>query len=198
MTSQTLVTLDKPPAFSSMADRLEEGHIVYFPQCPFPLPSEDDQVFLREETPKHLGRKNISYHPETGRVHGLQADRAVVERVTRLLKETSQRIEEFLKSTIPSFTQGWKVATCSFRPMEEAGRNLSAHASNERIHVDAGAYGATHGDRILRFFININPTEDRVWISKGSFPKLLDTYGPPAGLSAGCLGNRIEPGPLGK
>ena len=198
MSASTLVTLNDPSIYSSTADRLEEGYIVQYPRCPFPLPSESDQDFMRQETPKHLGRKNISYHPETGRVHGLKADRAMTEKVTRILKDHSQKVQEFLHSVAPSLTEGWQVATCSFRPMEEKGRNLSAHASNELIHVDAGAYGATHGDRILRFFVNLNTAEDRVWLTKGAFPQLLKTYGPAAGLATGSLGKGIHPGPLGR
>ncbi len=79
-------------------------------------------------------------------------------------------------------TDNWTVGTCSFRPVQEQNRNLSAHASNELIHVDAGAYGATHGDRILRFFINVNPVEDRVWATKGSFPELFAEHGERAEL----------------
>jgi len=145
----------------------------------------------------HLGRKNASYHPETGRVHGLKASRATDDRAAQILKEHGQRVAEFLRSTTPSITRDWRVATCSFRPLEEQGRNLSAHASNELIHVDADAYGATHGGRILRFFVNLNPSEDRVWVSKGTFPRLLEKYGAAAGL-AGGMGNRIRPGPLGR
>jgi hypothetical protein len=198
MTTATLVRLEESSAFPAIADRLEEGHIVHFPRCPFPLPKEEDQEFLRREMPNHLGRKNISYHPETGGVHGLKADRAMTQKVIGILKAYSQSVEDFLKSFAPTLTKDWQVATCSFRPMEEQGRQLSAHASNELIHVDAGAYGATHGDRILRFFVNINPKEDRVWISKGAFPKLLATHGTAAGFRAGGLGSGIEEGPLGR
>ncbi len=196
MSFSGLFTLENPSTDSSIADRLEEGHIVHFPRCPFPLPGEEDQEFLRVETPKRLGRKNISLHPETGLVHGLRGERAVVERVTRILKDHSRRVEEFLGAVIPELTRNWRVGTCSFRPLEERGRNLKAHASNELIHVDANAYGATHGDRILRFFVNINPSEDRVWVSKGTFPQLLGAYGPAAGLPNGGLGERIQESPL--
>ncbi len=66
--------------------------------------------------------------------------------------------------------------------MEEKNRGLNAHAGNELIHIDAGAYGESNGNRVLRFFINVNPQMDRVWASKGSFPELLETYGEQADL----------------
>jgi hypothetical protein len=195
---EMLTTLNSTAAFSKMADELEQGHVVCFPRCPFPLPDEADQEFLRNETPKHLGRKNISYHPETDAVHGLKGDRAINDRVKKILKAHSAQVQEFFKANAPTLTKDWQVATTSFRPMEEQGRNLSAHASNELIHVDAGAYGATHGDRVLRFFVNINPVQDRVWISKGAFPKLLANYGTAAGLDPQGLGKRIEESPVGR
>src|SRR5260370_39158447 len=88
---------------------------------------------------------------------------------------------------MPGFTRDWVPGTSSFRPVEEQGRGLSPHASNELIHVDAGAYGATHGDRILRFFINLNPSTERVWLSKGTFPELWRKHGAEAGVRAGDL-----------
>ena len=54
---------------------------------------------------------------------------------------------------------------------------MSAHSSNERIHIDAFASGATHGDRILRFFTNVNPSAPRVWKSAGLFPELYREFG---------------------
>ena len=50
------------------------------------------------------------------------------------------------------------------------------------MHIDAGAYGATNGDRILRFFINVNPDEDRVWATKGNFPELYERFGQEADI----------------
>jgi hypothetical protein len=169
---------------TDISDELERGKIVYFPDCPIGLPDGEDLDFLRQEMPKRLNLKNISYHPEADKVLGVRGERDVAERVHRLLKEHSSRVQSFLKRVISTLARNWKVGTSSFRPMQEKGRNLSAHASNELVHIDAGAYGATHGDRIIRFFVNVNPTEPRVWITKGAFPDLYRRYGQSAGVSA--------------
>jgi len=181
-----------------MSDSLERGSIVYFPQSPVALPAAQDLEFFRQELPGLLKRKNISYHPEDGRTRGLDStDAAVVERVNRILKTVSDDIAAFLARTAPRLTDNWTVGTCSFRPMEEQGRDLSAHASNELIHIDAGAYGATHGDRILRFFINVNPVAERVWATKGSFAELLAEHGERAGLGHRNAGSGyLARGPL--
>ena len=125
------------------------------------------------------------------------SDAAVGERVTRILKQVSKDITAFLSTAAPRLTDNWTIGTSSFRPMQERGRNLDAHASNELVHIDAGAYGATHGDRILRFFINVNPEEDRVWVSKGNFSELLQSHGERADLDYRRKGaDYLAKGPL--
>jgi len=167
---------------NDISDELERGRIVVFPEVPIDLPSSEDLSFLREEMPKVLKLKNISYHPEVDRIIGIKGQREVIDRTQAILKAHSQRAQAFLGKAIPSLSKQWMVGTSSFRPMQERGRNLSAHASNELVHVDAGAYGATHGDRIIRFFVNVNPVEDRVWITKGAFPELYQRFGERAGV----------------
>lgn len=166
-----------------ISDSLERGSIVYFPESPVPLPSAEDLSFIRKELPELLRLKNISYHPETGRIPGLdKVDTELVERVKRMLVTMSDSIAGFLTKNAPRLVDNWTVGTCSFRPVQEHGRDLDPHASNELVHIDAGAYGATNGDRILRFFVNVNPTEDRVWATKGNFPDLFQSHGERAGL----------------
>jgi hypothetical protein len=181
-----------------ISDALEHGSIVYFPRSPVALPAAEDLDFFRDELPGLLKRKNISFHPEDGRTRGLDSAEAdVVERVSRVLKSVSDDIAAFLAEKAPRLTDRWTVGTCSFRPMEEKGRDLSAHASNELVHIDAGAYGATHGDRILRFFINVNPLAERVWATKGSFPELFAEHGERAQLGHRNAGpGYLSKGPL--
>ena len=181
-----------------LSDSLERGSVVFFPKSPVALPAAEDLDFFRQELPKRLKLKNISFHPEDGKTRGLDADDAeMVERVNRVLRSVSDDVASFLGKTAPRLTDNWTVGTSSFRPMQEQGRDLSAHASNELIHVDAGAYGATNGDRILRFFINVNPVEERVWATKGSFPELFAEHGERAQLGYRNAGpGYLSKGPL--
>ncbi len=181
-----------------ISDSLEKGTIVFFPETPVVLPSAEDLEFIRQELPGLLKLKNISYHPEAGKVRGLDSsDAAVSDRVTRILSSISDDIAGFLATAAPRLTDNWTVGTCSFRPIEECGRQLDAHASNELVHIDAGAYGATNGDRILRFFINVNPSEDRVWATKGNFTELFHSHGERARLHYCDDGERyLRKGPL--
>jgi 3-deoxy-D-manno-octulosonic acid hydroxylase-like protein len=162
----------------ALGDALERGEIVHFPRCPIELPDEADLKFLREDLATHLRNKNVSYHPETDSVPGLKkSDPVRTERAQRILKQHARRVEAFLTRKMPTLTRDWIIGTSSFRPIQEKGRDLSPHASNELVHIDAGAYGPTHGDRVLRFFVNVNPAEDRVWATRGTFPELYARFG---------------------
>lgn len=157
-------------------EALERGRIVYYARCPLELPPEEDLAFLREELPRQTRIKNVSYHPESGSVPSFDAPEAVRLRVTNILEGHRRTVIRYLERAIPAFAPGWTVGTCSFRPLEERGRALKARSSNELVHVDAGAYGATRGDRILRFFVNVHPGRERVWGTKGTFPALLERH----------------------
>jgi hypothetical protein len=167
--------------FSSAApqeieDAMERSEVVYFERCPIELPSAEDLTFLRGELPVELKTKNISYHPEADSIPRFEAPQEVKNRVERILRAHGQRVERFLRQTLPDFVPGWLLGTTSFRPIEEQGRALKPRSSNELVHIDAGAYGATNGARILRFFVNVHPERDRVWGTKGSFDSLMRTH----------------------
>jgi 3-deoxy-D-manno-oct-2-ulosonic acid (Kdo) hydroxylase len=179
-----------------LSDALERGAIVRFTRCPLPLPAERDLAFLRDGLAPFLLRKNVSWYFAADAVKGLESAPEVAARAHKLLREHAARVRAFLSAAMPEFTRGFTPGTTSMRPLQEKGRALSAHASNELVHVDAGAYGATHGDRVLRFFVNVNPTEDRVWITKGAFPALYAAHADAAGLRQGGRAPRLDDGPL--
>jgi hypothetical protein len=182
----------------ALGEALEANRIVYFPACPIDLPDESTLEFLRTELPSRLKLKNVSYHPEADRLTGLEADSETTARVKTILKAHLADVTGFLRQFVGHLTAGLRIGTCSFRPIQERGRNLSPHASNELVHIDAGAYGATGGDRILRFFVNVNSSEDRVWATKGNFDDILRRCGREAGLldEAGALQVKISKGVL--
>jgi hypothetical protein len=157
-------------------DAMERAEVVFFERSPVELPTESDLEFLRSGLPRELQVKNISYHPESDSIPRFEAAPEIKQRVERLLRAHGQRVEAFLRRSTPDFVPGWTLGTTSFRSIEEQGRNLKPRSSNELVHIDAGAYGATHGARILRFFVNIHPTRDRVWGTKGSFNALMSRH----------------------
>jgi hypothetical protein len=166
-----------------ISDVLEQGRIAFFPQCPVPLPAEADLAVLRDRLAAESTRKNISYHPEADSVRGLDTRSTLYPLTHRVLTTLRQDVAAWAGVRLPAFMPGADVGTCSFRPMEEGGRDIDAHKASERIHVDAGAYGATNGDRILRFLVNAHPTRDRVWASKGDFRAVFLRHAARAGFT---------------
>ncbi len=157
-------------------DAMERAEVVFFDRSPVELPSEADLTFMRDGLPRELQVKNISYHPESDSIPRFEAAADVKDRMEQILRTHGQRVEAFLRRSCPDFVPGWTLGTTSFRSIEEQGRKLPPRSSNELVHVDAGAYGATNGARILRFFVNIHPTRHRVWGTKGSFRALMSEH----------------------
>jgi hypothetical protein len=180
-------------------DAMERAEVVYFDRCPVELPNEADLQFMREGLPRELQVKNISYHPESDSIPRFDAAPQVKDRIEQILRTQGQRVEAFLRRSCPDFVPGWTLGTTSFRSIEEQGRKLKPRSSNELVHIDAGAYGATNGARILRFFVNIHPARDRVWGTKGSFRSIMSRY--PELWSAAKGGKQrvgIDKGPMDK
>lgn len=165
---------DASPA--EIEDALERSEVVYFERCPVELPSDEDLELLRSAGRGPLKAKNISYHPETDSVPRFEAPPQVKQRVEEALRAYGKRVEAYLRAAVPDYADGWSFGTTSFRPVEEQGRNLPPRSSNELVHIDAGAYGATNGARILRFFVNVHPDRERVWGTKGGFGDLMRRY----------------------
>src|SRR5688572_31359733 len=155
---------------------MESGEVVFFDQCPLELPNEADLQFMREGLPRELQVKNISYHPESDSIPRFEAAPEVKTRMEQILRAHGRRVEAFLHRACPNYLPGWTLGTTSFRSIEEQGRKLPPRSSNELVHIDAGAYGATDGARIFRFFVNIHPTRDRVWGTKGSFRAVMGRH----------------------
>lgn len=182
-----------PPA--DLAARLEGGAIVRFEPGALPLPSEEDQRFLRERLGELISLKNVSYHPRGRYLSGLKGAGPERERTLGILADHHAAVEAFLAPLLPRYAAAWSRGKVNFRPLQERGRNLSRHSSNELLHVDAFASGATHGGRTLRFFTNIHPTESRVWKSAGLFPELYQEFGERAGIRP-LGGSGLREGPL--
>lgn len=169
----------------TLAERLERGEIIHYQACPFSLPEGDDRQFLLDQ---HLGgraHKNVSYDPRTGKAGGfLQQSAEQAERLRVLLAAFARSATDWLARALPKYAASWQLDRVSYRPDEEATRRLRWTARNDLLHVDAFPSRPTNGWRILRLFVNVNPTEPRVWVTSEPFPKLLARHGQAVGLPA--------------
>jgi len=163
--------------------RLERGELIYYPVCPFPLAAGDDERFLCQQRLGSGAHKNVSYDPHTAKVSGFarrSADQA--ERLRRLLASFSAQVTSWLSVTLPRYARNWELDRVSFRPEEEATRRLRISARNDLLHVDAFPNRPTNGKRLLRVFVNVNPSDPRVWMTSDPFPVLFERYAREVGL----------------
>ncbi|MBY0527200.1 MAG: Kdo hydroxylase family protein [Gemmataceae bacterium] len=166
----------------TLAERLEQPEVVYYPTCPFSLPEGDDRRFLLEQ---QLGptSKNVSFEPERNRMHDYQRrTSADTQRLHELLAAFSRNVSAWLAHHLPGYATAWQLDQVTFRPVEEATRQLRLKARNDLVHVDAFPSRPSQGRRILRCFVNINPTEPRIWITSDPFAVLLERHGHQVGL----------------
>jgi hypothetical protein len=184
----------------SMAGRLERGEVIYFAQCPFPIPQGDDRQFLFEQTLGGRVHKNIAYDPASDQASGYTRHSAAqAERLRGLLAEFAGTATRWLGEQLPGYAARWELDRVSYRPAEEATRVLRLKARNDLMHVDAFPSRPTQGWRILRLFVNLNLTDPRIWVTSDPFARLLERFGRTVGLPSSqqlSLGNRLRNGLL--
>lgn len=184
-------------ATEPLARRLEQGQILVFERGLLDLPVEQDRRFLETDTGKMLALKNVSFHPHGGFLSGARGPASARARLAGVLAAHHRTVKSFLERAIPDYAARLESGKVNYRPLEEKGRTIRARSSNEKIHTDAFASGATHGARILRFFTNMNPSEPRIWKSAGVFPELFREFGRDAGIA--MLGpHGLRQGPAGR
>ncbi|MEN9654427.1 MAG: hypothetical protein RL235_539 [Chlamydiota bacterium] len=156
---------------------LEKGNILFFKTIPFAFPAEDISFLLAQKQGSSRLRKNISYKPDVDVVHNHSAsDKDALLKMHAVLRRYSANAVSFLRQLLPQYADAWRLDYASFRPFQEKGRPLRLRARNDLLHVDAFPTRPLYGDRILRFFTNINPHEPRVWHTSGPFKELFQKF----------------------
>ena len=165
------------------SEQLEEGNILFFPKTPFELPEHDREFLLRQRQSGAAYHKNIAYRPKQDRLTGFSKHgREDQERLRAIMRAYSGSVTQFLSELLPQYAGAWRLDFASFRPQEEQGRQLRTRARNDLLHVDSFPTRPTHGDRILRVFTNINPTQPRVWLTTETFEGLAQRFSKPGGV----------------
>ncbi len=154
-----------------VCNRLERGEIVCLETTGFAV-DESDRAVLTRIPEAALRHKNISYAPRSGAVGGMAGASSRV--VRDALRRYSDRAIETCAAVLAPYANAWRIELASFRPMEERGRNLPVRERNDLLHLDAYPNRPSNGDRILRFFTNINSGEERVWVTSEPMHRLVD------------------------
>jgi 3-deoxy-D-manno-oct-2-ulosonic acid (Kdo) hydroxylase len=188
----------KPNVGQKYCEELEEGNILFFSKYPFEFPQEELDFLLSQKQTGAENRKNIAYKPQANKMTNfVRSSPEQEERLLQIMRLFSQRTARFLSRLLTPYSEKWRLDYASFRPFEEESRSLRTRARNDLLHVDAFPTRPLHGSRILRFFININPKESRLWTTSLPFDQLALTFGGkqhgvpfPKGVSA-TLGQKI-------
>jgi hypothetical protein len=162
-------------------EKLEAGDVLFIDHVPIQF-SEPDYNFLASQRQTQAGyRKNIAYKPIpdvlTGAARGSDE-----KRLRRIMRDFSRQAVELLSRLFPRYAAGWKMDYASLRPFEEEDRRLPLHSRNDLLHFDAFPTRPTNGGRIMRFFVNLNPTHPRVWLTTDGFEALAERFANEAGL----------------
>ena len=176
-----------------LCSELESGNILYFPQTPFEFPDDDIQFLLTSKQTDAAFHKNIAYRPAADRITGVDKSAGPDgDRLRAILRGYSQRSAHFLGELLSPYAGKWKLDFASYRPLEERGRPARLRARNDLPHVDAFPTRPTNGDRILRLFTNLNPTQNRVWITSQTFDVIGPRFAKAIGLARPNGGGSLQ------
>ncbi|HEX8010088.1 MAG TPA: Kdo hydroxylase family protein [Casimicrobiaceae bacterium] len=156
---------------------LEGGGVLVLPHLRFEL-SADELRFLSPAWSD--GRaKNISLDGDM--LKGARGSPADLETLARAIARFAACASTLVAALFPRYAPYVKRARTSFRPQPAAGRALSWRKDDARLHIDAFPSRPSQGERILRVFTNVNPSEDRVWRVGESFATMAQTFLPRIG-----------------
>ena len=153
---------------------LEGGGVLILPQLAFPLAS-DEQRFLSPRWSD--GRaKNISF--DGGKLKGARGSADEIAALSRMVARFAAEASALVTTLFPRYAPHVRRARTSFRPQSAVGRAVSWRKDDSRLHVDAFPSRPNHGERILRVFCNVSPSEDRVWRVGESFEAVARRFLP--------------------
>jgi hypothetical protein len=151
-------------------EQLERGEILVIDGERFQVP-ESDRATLMKVAPASLRQKNISYSPSSGAIAGLGGASTNGDFADAFARYSAHAIR-FCAGLLAPYSITWRVELASFRPVEEHDRPLPMTERNDLLHIDAFPGRPTNGARILRFFTNIHPEQQRVWLTSDPIPGL--------------------------
>lgn len=178
-------TIDPNPSAHSrlLCEQLEQGNIFFFARTPFAFSREQRKFLLSQRQSNAAYHKNVAYRPAEDRLTGLaKSDASEAGRLRAILREYSEESARFVFSLLSPYKDGLRRDFASYRPVEERGRPARLRARNDLPHVDAFPTRPTNGDRILRVFTNLNPAQNRVWLTSETFDVVARRYAQKIGL----------------
>ena len=149
-----------------IAGELELGKVIYLPHLCFDIP-EVERRFL--DTRWLSGtHKSLSYEPEraaaTGGVRGAQGELEDLRALAALIARFQGNALALIHALFPQYAPHLRLAPTSLRPGNVEDHKLSWRKDDTLLHVDAFPSRPNRGERILRVFTNVHPSDvARVW-----------------------------------
>ncbi len=166
-----------PDAQRDLARALEGGAVLVLPDLAFPL-SAAERRFLSPQWSD--GRaKNISL--EGASIRGARGSAADLALLAAMVARFAANAADLVTALFPQYAPWVKRARTSYRTQPAVGRAVSWRKDDSRLHVDAFPSRPSRGERILRVFSNVNPTEPRVWRVGEPFEAMARTFLPRVG-----------------
>jgi len=156
---------------------LESGKAIFLPKLSFSLNSQE----LSFLDPKIVDpkSKNISFDKKKDSLSGTLCQGEDAQKLKEMMKRYSLQTEQFMHTLFPSYKKNLIQARTSFRPIQASGRIQSYKKDDTRLHVDAFPSKPTHGERIIRFFSNVNQEgKPRAWRLGEPFPEVVKKMAP--------------------
>ena len=163
-----------PAAREAAVHALEEGGVLRLPHVNFVL-GDAERRFLSPAWSD--GRaKNISL--DGARLKGARGTAEERAELAAMIARFATGAADLVAALFPRYAPYVKRARTSYRPQPAVGRDVSWRKDDSRLHVDAFPSRPNRGERILRVFSNVNPTEDRVWRVGEPFEDMAKTLLP--------------------
>ncbi len=148
-----------PDAQQTAVLTLEGGGVLVLPHLAFNLRA-DESRFLSPQWSD--GRaKNISFDGKA--LKGARGTADELAALQAMVARFATSAANLVAALFPRYAPYVRSARTSFRPQPATGRAVSWRKDDSRLHVDAFPSRPNRGERILRVFCNVNPSEDRVW-----------------------------------
>ena len=164
-------------------EALEAGDVVMLRQVPYDFGPEVQSRLLEKRQSGLRFHKNISYRPATDELRGFASeDGDGRDELHAIMRQYSREVCRFVDRMLAPYAGKYQLDYASYRPIEEEGRPNSLHKRNDLLHVDAFPSRPTAGARILRVFLNVNPSRRREWLTGEDFGLLAERYAEAAGL----------------
>jgi len=161
----------------NITELLESGHVIYFPHLGFSPLMERPQL-LNADIIKP-GNKNISYNAYNAELKGDQLAGEAHRKLKALMALYAKQTHGLVEQLFGQYKAHLKVGRTSYRPVEIKHRNSSYRKDDTLLHVDAFPATPLNGQRILRFFTNVNPAQmARHWIVGASIDEAINQHLP--------------------